>query len=990
MLKYLVEHAGRLVTQNELLNALWPNTFVQPEVLKSHILDIRSALGDSPKSPKFIETLPRRGYRFIAPVGDPSAAAAIGTIPPSIKLVGRDSSLAELKDCLNGSLQNHRQIVFVTGEAGIGKTSLVDEFLARAVADFPGARVARGQCVEGYGGKEAYYPFLEGVRQLCAGSAGEAVVEILSTQAPTWLVQFPALVRRDQRETLQSEILGATRERMVREISEAMDTIASEKPLVMVLEDLHWGDPSTVDLISALARRRVPSKLMLIGTYRPVEVALAEHPLKTVKQDLLLHHLCHEILLESLDQDEVAEYLAFKSAGTAVPEGLAELVYRHTEGNPLFMVAALDNMCDRGLIAIENGHWQIKVPVEKIDLETPESLRQMIELQIDRLSKEQQRILEIASVLRKFPLSVTIGAAVSDLEPDDCEELLEGLAKQHQVIRRAGSRDYKSGASSAYEFVHALYRDVLYHRIGPARRRKLHKSVAENAEALHCISEADAAAELAYQFEEGGDWPRAVKYLRLVAETAGRRYAPWEAAAALEHAVELSCKLPDAERAVTETELLEKLAELYVVSFDPRAPETYQALADRAAHYGLIDVEARGLIGMAYPLSWSSAPHCLEVLERALELSHRQTDQLTQARTRASCMVRRVWVRGWDPQDAQEFRNALAEIRQLGDPFVTASHLVDYSVIQWFSSEYREAYQNAVDGADTLLGGHNENLYLSFPHWLGEFIVPWSLLHLGEWGRALGEVDRGISMARKNGDSYRARTLLLYRAWVHFHAMDFAAVRAICEDILPSLGDPPRRPWRRFCLILAGSAKTALGDHDGALKYLLQAQEEMDQLTVIHDWHHRMLLHSALADLWLEKADLLKARTEADRLLALTQVTEKRTLQALAWEVNTRVAVAEQDFEGAQRSIDNALSTVGSVDVPLAAWRVHATAADLYKRRNGGEVAEHHRQISRTAILKLANSLPADGALKKTFLSAPLIRAILGESEISPSRALEA
>jgi predicted ATPase len=337
------------------------------------------------------------------------------------------------------------------------------------------------------------------------------VVQILSTQAPTWLVQFPALVRREQRETLQHEILGATRERMLREISEALETLASEKPLLLVLEDLHWADPSTIDLISALARRRGPGKLMLVGTYRPVDVALAEHPLKAVKQDLLVHHLSREIALEPLDEGEVAEFLASKSAGGAVPEGLAWLIYRHTEGNPLFMVAALDHMCDRGLIALENGAWQIKISLEKIDLEAPESLRQMIELQIDRLSKEQQRILEVASVLRKFPLSVTIGAAVSNLEPDTCEELLEGLVRRHQVIRRAGFRDYKTGASSCYEFVHALHRDVLYNRIGPTRRRRLHQSVAENAEVLHCLREADAAAELAYQFEEGGDWSRAVK-----------------------------------------------------------------------------------------------------------------------------------------------------------------------------------------------------------------------------------------------------------------------------------------------------------------------------------------------------------------------------------------------------------------------------------------------------------------------------------------------
>ena len=300
VLKYLVEHAGQVVSQNELLDALWPDTFVQPEVLKTHIRSVRSTLGDSAKNPGFIETLPGRGYRFIAPVSDPPAEAKLTPELPSRKLVGRNAALAELRKCLERSLQDHWEIVFVTGEPGIGKTAQADEFLRRAAVDFRGVRMARGQCVEGFGSKEAYYPMLEALGRLCADSGGDTVVQTLAARAPTWLVQFPALVKREQRETLQREIVGATRERMLREIGEALETIASDRPLLLVLEDLHWADPSTVDLISALARRRAPAKLMLIGTYRPVEVTLAENPLKVVKQDLLVHQLCREIALEPL------------------------------------------------------------------------------------------------------------------------------------------------------------------------------------------------------------------------------------------------------------------------------------------------------------------------------------------------------------------------------------------------------------------------------------------------------------------------------------------------------------------------------------------------------------------------------------------------------------------------------------------------------------------------------------------------------------------
>src|SRR5208282_2446210 len=155
------------------------------------------------------------------------------------------------------------------------------------------------------GSKEAYYPMLEALGRLCS-SGRDTVVETLAVHAPTWLAQFPPQVGCRQGDMLRREIEGATRERMLREISETLETISSERPLLLIFEDLHWADPSTVDLISALARRRSPAKLMLIGTYRPVDVIVSQHPLNALKRDLLVHQLCREIALEPLDEAEVA------------------------------------------------------------------------------------------------------------------------------------------------------------------------------------------------------------------------------------------------------------------------------------------------------------------------------------------------------------------------------------------------------------------------------------------------------------------------------------------------------------------------------------------------------------------------------------------------------------------------------------------------------------------------------------------------------------
>ena len=235
----------------------------------------------------------------------------------------------------------------------------------------------------------------------------------------------------------------------------------------------------------------------------------------------------------------------------------------------------------------------------------PETVRQTIEAQIERLTSEQQRTLEVASV-NGVLFSASVSAMPAGLDEERFEDLCDELSRRRHMVRWAGSREFPDGTVSVcYEFAHALYREVFYHRQTPGRRAKLHLRIGERLEKLFAKHESEVAAELAGHFEQGGDWQRAVRYLRLAADTAGRRFAPRQAVQILEHALDLARKLPEAERTLSEIEILEELAAIHAVLGDSlRAIETYEALAGRAAHHGLIDVEVRALIDMAWPLSW--------------------------------------------------------------------------------------------------------------------------------------------------------------------------------------------------------------------------------------------------------------------------------------------------------------------------------------------------------------------------------------------------
>jgi DNA-binding winged helix-turn-helix (wHTH) protein/tetratricopeptide (TPR) repeat protein len=983
ILAYFLDHPSRLVSQEELLEAVWPDTYVQPEVVKRHIFDLREALGDDSKTPSFLETLPRRGYRFIAPVHE--AEQAYSRASPSAKLVGRGRALNELEGCLNRALGGQRQIVFVTGEAGIGKTALVDEF-RRQAAQSVALRMTTGQCVEGYGGKEPYYAVLEAFGWLCRQS--DDVLRIVSAQAPTWLAQFPALIREDQRETLQREIMGATRQRMLREIVVAVETISSDKPLLLTIEDLHWASHSTIDFISALARSRVPAKLLVIATYRPADIALAGHPLRSVEQELLVHHLCHRLNLEPLEEDHIAEYLAGGSSEIAVPEGLAALLKRHSEGNPLFMLAALEHLQQCGFLTKEAGSWTLGVPLDQIGLEVPESLRDMIDAQIETLDPEVQRLLEVASV-NGVQFSSSVTTAPASVDEERFEQICEDLSRRHRVLRRLGSIHFPDGStSSRYQFSHALYREVLYRRQPPARRTRTHRQIGERLERLYAGQENTIASELAEHFELSNDWPGALKYLCLAAESARRRYANREAGVILRRALNLCDSLSSDERAGWQIRILTALGMMYAADSDVRAIETLGSAVDLAVQHASVDVQARALGDWMLPLSWVSTRRAMDAAAQVLVLCE-SLPGVARAMCRQNCHFFRIWLGEWNDLDEAACRDALHEIQDAGDVVTRSYFEAQYALLQWVSSEYREADRILSQSVSNVMeSGDATHVNLLLLYWVHQMFGSTSLAMAGEWGRALERFRSAISSLEKNGDEYRAKIVRVYQAWAHLHVLDFDGVLRLCALSYPNperaahterpiLGDPIPVD-ARICLILRGSAKSGAGEVDAALADLSIVKDAMDRQWILLDWYLRMPLHSALTEVWLQKGDLERARREAREFLEASLKTRERTYQALAWEANARVAMISQDHAAVEECIVNALSIVERWEIPLAAWRVHATAAEAATDR---EAARVQWRLSAETISRLADSLPATEPLREIFLSAPCIRQILATQQ---------
>jgi DNA-binding winged helix-turn-helix (wHTH) protein/predicted ATPase len=665
LLRHLVEHAGQLVTKEELLQALWPETAVTEGVLTTHVGQLRQALGDEAKAPQFIETVHRRGYRWIAETrGWRLEAGSSSPQVSSLKslasnFVGREAERQQLHDWLDKALNGDRQLLFVTGEPGIGKTTLVEAFLARFTTapeheHDHGLRIGRGQCIEHYGTGEPYLPVLEALGRLCREPDGQRLLEILSQYAPTWLVQMPALLSATELEALQRQVAGVTKERMLRELAEAVEVLTAERGLVLWLEDVQWSDVSTLDWLAVVARRREPAQVLILGTYRPVDVIVGNHPLKAVKHELQVHGQCTELPLGFLRKDDIEDYLAKRfvapspvSTGEACPERsrrgwgeslapvtlhkLAHLIHRRTDGNPLFMVNVIAYLVAQGVLVQSEGHWTVAGAVTATEAGVPASLQQLIEQQLERLGAKDQRVLEVASVVGAEFSAAAVAAGVAT-EIEEVEEQCEELARREQFLWASETAEWPDRTVAArYRFRHALYQEVLYSRLTARRRHRLHQQIGEREEQGYGERAREIAAELALHFERGREYRKAVQYLQHAGENALQRSAYQEAISLLTKGLELLKLLPDTpERIQQELRLQIVLGSSLMITKGFTVPEVEQVysraleLGRQVGEMSQLFLALRGL--WQFYTTRGESQRARELGEQLLALARRQHD----------------------------------------------------------------------------------------------------------------------------------------------------------------------------------------------------------------------------------------------------------------------------------------------------------------------------------------------------------------------------
>ena len=857
VLRCLADHPGRLVTKEALVRAAWPGTAVSEGGLMVCIRELREALRDDARTPRYIETVHRRGYRLIGeivvadePDGGHEPHRRESSSPGL--LVGRAAELECLGESLAHARRGEHRLVFVTGEAGIGKSALVEVFAAEA-RRHGGVVIGIGQCVEPYGVGEPYLPVLDALGRLCRQPDGRGLVERLARDAPTWLVQMPGLLETANRQVVQERVLGATRDRMLREFGQALLAVTASRTLILVLEDLHWSDQSTLDLLLWLARSSQPTRLMVIGTWRPAEISHVH----TLHAELAVRTTCRELLLGFLSEPAVAAYVEARFPGRRIPAGLARSLRARTDGNPLFMVNVVDDWLGQGALAEVGDELLVRVSLGQLETAVPENLRTMIDRHVDRLAPDEQRVLEVASIAG-VEFSAASVAAGLDEDVIGVEACCDRLSRRRHVLQADPEKIWPDGTvAGGYRFVHALYAEAISRRVTPGRRAHLHRRLGERQEAAWAGRAPEIAAELSMHFERGQDSRRAVVYRRHAAANALRRSAHVEAVDHLCRAVALFERLPPGrsrlrlelelrialgtalmavkgygaaeveanylrarevgEQLGTTTQLFPMLNGLRRVHLLPgeltaahEFGERCLSLAEAAAAPKLL-VQAH--CGLGVVLSFIGdfagarrhAERGAELYDTRRHVFHAIGSADDPGVGSFSYAGLALWYLGYPDQAVERLQTAIRIAREQAHPFSMAYALVGAA---WLH-QYRREPQAVRDHAEAVMALSREH---AFPlrHAQAVIMAGWALAASGNPTEAIAQIRRGLAAFKETGARVNQTYYLSLLATAHGEAGQRDHALGLLENALEIAGSSGERLWEAELHRLRG--EFVLGD----------------------------------------------------------------------------------------------------------------------------------------------------------------------------------
>jgi predicted ATPase/DNA-binding winged helix-turn-helix (wHTH) protein len=932
LLGVLVSRAGHVVSRDALLRAVWPDTHVHPDNVKVLVGEIRRALGDDPARPRFIRSLVKRGYIFIAPVVD-AALEGAGKNDPIF--VGRSLEMNRLLAALDEAAAGHRQVVFVSGEAGIGKTALCESFLRIAASRHP-MRTGWAQCMKFSGSSEPYSPLIDLLTRLARSAGDDAVTTALARHAPSWLPHLPGL----SDDPFRSRAIGvpmATAARMLREIVTALESLSEQSTLVLWIEDLHWADAATIDVLTSLSQRRDAARILLLATLRPADSAGAA-TLRRAQVDLIGRPQTSLVKLEPLGVDDVTRYLDLK-LGPEVSRRAAWILFRLTNGNPLFLATAIGHLVRKGHVFERDGGWHVDLAPDALEAAIPASLVGTVARGLDELAPDERQAIDGASVVG-VEFSLWLAAHAADVDELALEPVLEMLARRRTFIVREGVVELANGVfSPLYRFTHGLYQEIVLEQMPASARADAHARAGQAMERLFTGREHEAAGDLACHFHGAGDHRRAVSYLRLAAGNALKRYAPREAAALLHGAVTHASHLEPPERAPVELPLLLELGQAQLASGEAAlAIQTLTKLARRAGEERQYEDQLRALVSLVEAHIGTSRTATLECARQIEAVAPLANDRVLSSTAVIHAGLVELHFDGWSDAIADRCLDAWREL-----PRQASNEHRSLAIRLLFLQTARSAYANAWTAGRKLLpatlasGDVSDCVYV-------HYLLAVSALHLARWDDAQTAAAEGSAICERTGSTRFAMTMRLLQAWIALEQQRFEDAHRLSIADRSTLASSGWANAQQMSLLFGGASALGLGRLDEAAADLEQLRDWHARERVLMDWFWEAHLHNYLAELSLRRGDIERATIEAAAALEAARATPERTWRSRAHVTAALVALERRAFDEAAQYLRQARLEVRGIEAPLVTWRIEAVTATLLERTAQHDSARRARQ----------------------------------------------
>jgi class 3 adenylate cyclase/tetratricopeptide (TPR) repeat protein len=894
---------------------------------------------------------------------------------PEHRLVAREKEMSKLLASLDAVQTGAGRLAFLIGEPGVGKTRLAQE--VTLVARRRGFFIVTGRC---YAPQEnvPYYPFLEALSR--AYSTGPAALRTALLQ------QWPEVAR-----LLPDRVIGMSlanagpangsaedQQRLFWHVSGFLQALSAERPVALLLDDLHWADGASIDLLVHLARHNHESPILLLGTYRDFEVRSPLHPLAKATTDLSREHLVEQIEVRRLSIEGTAALLsATLDEGEVSPE-VTTLIHEPTEGNAFFAQEVLRALVERDDVRLVNGRWELR---EGIELVVPENVRTTILERVARLSPPTQQALATASALGQTflfddllatqalivpanqSLTTAPSMSVTALDPAEAlEEVLEEAVNSRLLREVDGSR---------YAFSHALTQRALYAQMSARRRRKLHVAAAETIESLPDSTRSRRVGEIAYHFMQANETARALPYLLLAGDQVQTVYANTEAEQHFRTATRFALELGDRQ---FEAEALERLGSLYWWNFgdyDLAMPALEQAvIAQQSSDVGIVWPRTAGLLARAYARC-GEPDRARRMLAPWLDGQGRQlrleSEPPAIQASLLSAFADLYFHTGDYPQQLAAAARAARLWGELGDRRAQMDALFLRGValrLQGRWGEGLETLQEVVTGARAVgalyVCGH------------ASYHVGYSYLQKGAWEQAAATIEVALDLATQSGNQTFYGSSSFLQGILEYQRGDWVAARYWFEQAQRHYGPACRIVVRAYGPYGQGLIRAVTGELEEGVRYLHEA------ISICEAGGLLFLLHRAqrdMAEVELVRGQAVEARDRLESIVwspgceEYNEITPLLPLQAWAFLELGDASRAEDLLDRAAPRAEAQQHTLALLDVLRVRGLLHTRKE---RPKEGREVLEQ--------ALSLARSLPHPYAEAKLLYVVGQLEAASGDT----------